>query len=210
MGGPSIWRTWGRSTLPPSTRSQPPNECSRILLQNLACEYEKVADSRLLACSRKAGILETCCTIMDLKGVGLTSVPSVYGYLSQASAVSQNYYPERPGKLYLINAPWGFSSVFSVVKTFLDPVTVDKIHVLGTNYQKELLNQLSDMGPWKEKEWARPPKWLVPKEKNGEAEAEDEDVEGAAEDKDAGIENLEGRPEKGNDDVIGFGAKAAA
>ena len=70
------------------------------------------------------------------------------------------------------------------------------------------------MGPWKEKEWARPPKWLVPGEKNGEAEAGDEeDVEGAAEDKDAGIEKLEGRqavPEKGNNDVIGFGAKAAA
>ncbi|KAL1988128.1 hypothetical protein VTN96DRAFT_658 [Rasamsonia emersonii] len=151
------------------------------MLQNLVCEYEKLADPRLPACSRKAGkLLETCCTIMDLKGVGITNVPSVYGYVRQASAISQNYYPERLGKLYLINAPWGFSSVFSVVKSFLDPVTVDKIKVLGSNYQKELLEQvpaenlpkefggtceceggcqLSDMGPWKEKEWARPPKW---------------------------------------------------
>lgn len=117
---------------------------------------------------------------MDLKGVGVTSVPSVYGYVKQASAISQNYYPERLGKLYLINAPWGFSSVFSVVKGFLDPVTVSKIHVLGTGYQKELLAQIpkenipkifggtcdceggcgfSDAGPWQDPQWAKPPKW---------------------------------------------------
>jgi len=151
------------------------------MLQNLVVEYEKLADPRLPACSRKAGsLLETCCTIMDLKGVGITKVSSVYGYVKEASAISQNYYPERLGKLYLINAPWGFSTVFSVVKGFLDPVTVQKIHVLGSGYKSELLSQvpaenlpvivggtcecaggcaLSDLGPWKEKEWARPAAW---------------------------------------------------
>lgn len=165
------------------------------MLQNLVCEYEKLVDPRLPACSRKAGkLLETCCTIMDLKGVGIMNVPSVYGYVSQASAISQNYYPERLGKLYLINAPWGFSSVFSVVKGFLDPVTVKKIHVLGSNYKKELLEQvpaenlpvqfggtckceggceMSDMGPWREAEWAKTPKWAEPKENgNGAAGGE--------------------------------------
>ena len=53
---------------------------------------------------------------MDLKGVGLGKASSVYNYIQQASGISQNYYPERLGKLYLINAPWGFSSVFSVVE----------------------------------------------------------------------------------------------
>ena len=71
--------------------------------------------------------------------------------------------------MYLINAPWGFASVFSVVKGFLDPVTVAKIHVLGSGYLSELEKQvpkenlpeiiggtckcakscmLSDEGPW--------------------------------------------------------------
>src|ERR1700712_176153 len=89
------------------------------MLQNLVCEYEKVADPRLPACSRKAGhLLETCCTVMDLKGVGISKASSVYGYIQSASGVSQNYYPERLGKLYIINAPWGFSGVFSFVKRF--------------------------------------------------------------------------------------------
>lgn len=156
------------------------------MLQNLVVEYEKVADPRLPACCRKTGkLLETCCTIMDLKGVGISSVPSVYGYVKQASAISQNYYPERLGKFYLINAPWGFSSVFSVVKGFLDPVTIQKIHVLGSGYHKELLAQvpkenlpkifggtcdcpggcaLSDAGPWQDPQWTKPPKWAQEKQ----------------------------------------------
>ncbi|KAL1587161.1 hypothetical protein WHR41_04316 [Cladosporium halotolerans] len=151
------------------------------MLQNLVVEYEKMADPRLPACSRKSGhLLETSCSIMDLKGVGVGMMSSAYGYLQQASAISQNYYPERLGKLYVINAPWGFSGAFSVVKKFLDPVTVAKIHVLGSNYQKELLAQipkenlpkqfggecacpggceLSDQGPWQDPQWAKAPAW---------------------------------------------------
>lgn len=151
------------------------------MVQNLVVEYEKVADPRLPACSRKSGkLLETCCTIMDMKGVGVSKIPSVYGYLKSVSAISQDYYPERLGKLYIINAPWGFSSVFSFVKSFLDPITVAKIHVLGSGYQSELLSQVpaenlpkqfggtceckggceySDEGPWQDPQWVRTPKW---------------------------------------------------
>jgi hypothetical protein len=163
------------------------------MLNNLAVEYERLADPRLPACSRKSNkLLETCCTIMDLKGVTLTKVPQVYSYVRQASTISQNYYPERLGKLYLINAPWGFSTVWSVVKGWLDPVTVKKIHILGSGYQTELFKQVdpenlpkafggkcecaggcedSDDGPWHEPEWARPAKW---EKKEGEAAAETE------------------------------------
>ena len=175
------------------------------MLTNLAVEYERVADPRLPACSRKAGhLLETCCTIMDLKGVGLSKAPQVYSYLKSASGLSQNYYPERLGRLYIINAPWGFSTVWSVVKGWLDPVTVQKIHILGSGYKKELLAQVpaenlpdefggsckcpggckfSDMGPWKEEKWAKPAKWS--KEAKAETTIHNEGgetVKGGAED----------------------------
>lgn len=66
------------------------------MIQNLVMEYEKFTDNRLPACSRwKGELIETSCTIMDLKGVGLSSVSSVYGYVKSASAIGQNYYPER-------------------------------------------------------------------------------------------------------------------
>ncbi|KAI9715792.1 MAG: cytosolic factor, phosphatidylinositol/phosphatidylcholine transfer protein [Chrysothrix sp. TS-e1954] len=178
------------------------------MLSNLVVEYEKVADPRLPACSRKSGaLLETCCTIMDLKGAGVSQAPSIYGYLQQASGISQNYYPERLGKLYIINAPWGFSTVFSVVKRFLDPVTVNKIHVLGGGYQKELLAQVpkenlpkmfggscecaggcmfSDQGPWKDPKFAKKPAWEKKKEQEKSGQA--------GEGKDSALEN---KPQEG-------------
>jgi len=178
------------------------------MLTNLAVEYERLADPRLPACSRKAGtLLETCCTIMDMKGVGITKAPSVYGYVKQASALSQNYYPERLGKLYIINAPWGFSTVWSVIKGWLDPITVQKIHVLGSNYKQELLNQipaenlpkefggtcecpggcaLSDMGPWREAEWARPAWWEKQQGSESKASLPADEVKAAEADLNAG------------------------
>lgn len=81
------------------------------------------------------------------------------------------------GKFYLINAPWGFSTVWSIVKRWLDPVTVSKISILGSSYQPELLKQipkenlpskfggecrceggceLSDAGPWQDPQWLAP------------------------------------------------------
>lgn len=162
------------------------------MVQNLVCEYEKFADPRLPACSRKSGyLIETSCTIMDLKGAGITKAGSIYGYLQLVSGISQNYYPERMGKLYIINAPWGFSTVFSWVKGFLDPVTVAKIKVFGGGFEKDLLAQipaenlpkefggtceceggcfLSDAGPWQDPQWAREPKWA---KKAGEGDAID-------------------------------------
>jgi CRAL/TRIO domain len=186
------------------------------MLQNLVVEYEKLADPRLPACSRKSGyLLETCCSIMDCKGISLMSAKSVYSYLQRASAISQNYYPERLGKLYIINAPWGFSSVFAVIKRFLDPVTVAKIQVLGSNYESELLTQVpkenlpkslggdcdceggcmfSDLGPWKDPQYAKPAAW---EKENAEESGEASKDEIKATDTSEGVEET-GQPATGS------------
>jgi hypothetical protein len=73
------------------------------------------------------------------------------------------------GRFYIINAPWGFSTAWTLIKGWLDEATVAKIHILGHDYKKELLQQipaeslpaflggscfcgqgcqLSDAGPW--------------------------------------------------------------
>ena len=149
------------------------------MLKNLVWEYELFTHYRLPACSRKRGALvETSCTIMDLKGISISAVYNVIGYVREASAIGQNNYPERMGKFYCINAPFGFSTAFKIFKPFLDPVTVSKIHILGSSYKKELLKQipaenlptkfggesqvtddelyLNDYGPW------RDPKYIGP------------------------------------------------
>lgn len=146
------------------------------MLQALVVEYEKFALYRLPACSRKKGkLIETSCTIIDIKRVSITSISQVYEYLKRTSHIGQNYYPERMGKLYIINAPWGFSTVWKFISKFLDPATVQKISILGSNYEKALLDQippenlptrfggksltgdvpveLTDEGPWNDEEY---------------------------------------------------------
>ncbi|CEQ39069.1 SPOSA6832_00547, partial [Sporobolomyces salmonicolor] len=140
-------------------------------IQSLVVEYEKFQRDRLPICSElKGSLIETSCTIMDLKGVGMSAFWKVKNYVQEASSISQNNYPESMGKFYIINAPWAFSTVWSLVKGWLDEATVAKIHILGSSYQSDLLKQvpedslpaflggkcqcpegcsMSDAGPWK-------------------------------------------------------------
>jgi CRAL/TRIO domain len=74
----------------------------------------------------------------------------------------------------LINAPWGFATVWNIVKHLLDAGTVEKIAILSSSYQTTLLQQihavdlptqlggkcqcpggceLSDAGPWRDSGW---------------------------------------------------------
>ncbi|KAL4264398.1 Phosphatidylinositol/phosphatidylcholine transfer [Pleurotus pulmonarius] len=140
------------------------------LLQRLVHEYEKNDHQRFPACAKQAGHpIETSCTILDLKNVSLSNFYRVKDYVMQASSVGQDRYPETMGKFYVINAPWAFTAVWSIIKGWLDEVTVAKISILGGSYQPDLLKQIpaenlpvefggqckcpggcssSDAGPW--------------------------------------------------------------
>ncbi|KAF8207219.1 CRAL-TRIO domain-containing protein [Mycena galopus ATCC 62051] len=142
------------------------------LLQHLVVEYETFLNSRLGACSTAVGHpVETSLSILDLGGVSLSSFVRVKDYVSAATHIGQNYYPECMGAFYVVNAPMGFSTVWHAVKPWIDEVTVGKIHILGgpKEYAPELLAQidegclpkefggacqcaggcsLSDVGPW--------------------------------------------------------------
>ncbi|KAH7904254.1 CRAL-TRIO domain-containing protein, partial [Hygrophoropsis aurantiaca] len=139
-------------------------------LQRLVFEYEKSVNERLPACSKAVGHpVETSCTILDLNNVSLTNFYRVKDYVSHAASIGQDRYPESMGKFYIINAPWAFSTVWALIKPWLDEVTVSKIEILGSSYKDKLLAQitpenlpkefggtcqcpggcsLSDAGPW--------------------------------------------------------------
>jgi CRAL/TRIO domain len=81
---------------------------------------------------------------LDLDGVSLTNFYRVKDYVSAASSIGQNRYPETMGKFYIINAPWAFAAVWGVIRPWLDEVTVAKIAILGSGYKEVLLQQIPE------------------------------------------------------------------
>ncbi|KAJ3218407.1 cytosolic factor, phosphatidylinositol/phosphatidylcholine transfer protein [Dinochytrium kinnereticum] len=106
-------------------------------------EYEKLLRYRFAAASIKAGTrIEQGCTILDLKGVSLSQFNSVRKIVAQVTSIAQNYYPETLGRMFIINAPALFTTVWAIVKPMLDEATVQKISVLGSGYKKALLEEI--------------------------------------------------------------------
>ncbi|KAF8489345.1 CRAL-TRIO domain-containing protein [Russula emetica] len=142
------------------------------LLHRLISEYERSLANRMPASSRAVGHpVETFCTILDLQGVTLSNFYRVKDYVMAAARIGQDRYPEIMGKFYIINSPWAFSAVWSMIKGWLDEVTVNKIDIIGAAYKDKLLAQipaenlpkefggscecvggcsLSDAGPWRD------------------------------------------------------------
>jgi hypothetical protein len=114
------------------------------MLQHHVYEYEKLVNYRFKACSIAFGThVEQSTTILDLKGVSLSGFSSVFSLVKQVSAISQNYYPEMLGKMFIINSPMLFTGCWALVKPILDEATVKKIDILGSNYTSKLLEYIS-------------------------------------------------------------------
>ncbi|EIW70909.1 hypothetical protein TREMEDRAFT_29311 [Tremella mesenterica DSM 1558] len=73
-------------------------------LKHLVSEYEKFFKYRLPACTKETGkLVETSCTILDLYNAGISSFYRVKDYVSAASTIGQNYYPETMGHMFIVN-----------------------------------------------------------------------------------------------------------
>ena len=83
--------------------------------------------------------VEEFVSIVDLDGFSISLMSSqVWSFLKAISAELQGNYPEVNGGMYIINAPWAFQMIWKSIKLFLDPGTVAKIKILGSDYKGEL------------------------------------------------------------------------
>ncbi|CAB5374709.1 unnamed protein product [Rhizophagus irregularis] len=68
-------------------------------------------------------------------------LPSLTLYRAIAE-LDQKYYPERLGKLFVVNAPFIFVKIWALAKKWLDPGMLKKVHICDKDFKKVLLEHI--------------------------------------------------------------------
>ena len=69
--------------------------------------------------------------IVDVSGVSLRQFWNLKSHMQAASQLATAHYPETLDRIFIIGAPYFFSTVWGWIKRWFDPITVSKIFILA-------------------------------------------------------------------------------
>ncbi|KAK3939020.1 CRAL-TRIO domain-containing protein [Diplogelasinospora grovesii] len=82
--------------------------------------------------------------IVDVSGVSLRQFWNLKSHMQAASQLATAHYPETLDRIFIIGAPYFFSTVWGWVKRWFDPITVSKIFILSSSEVKPTLESFID------------------------------------------------------------------
>lgn len=82
--------------------------------------------------------------IVDVSGVSLRQFWNLKAHMQSASTLATAHYPETLDRIFIIGAPYFFSTVWGWIKRWFDPITVSKIFILSPAEVKPTLESFID------------------------------------------------------------------
>lgn len=82
--------------------------------------------------------------VFDLANLSYAIDTTAMAAFRKTLQIDQDFYPERLHTLFMINAPWFFTAIWAVISPWLDPVTANKIRIVGSNYISSLREVIAD------------------------------------------------------------------
>jgi len=82
--------------------------------------------------------------IVDVSGVSLRQFWNLKAHMQAASQLATARYPETLDRIFIIGAPYFFSTVWGWIKRWFDPITVSKIFILSAAEVKPTLETFID------------------------------------------------------------------
>jgi len=118
------------------------NPCYKIITDGYV-RLQEIQAARMQESSERLGKRVTQqVVIMDMKGLSFWPDPRAIAVFKEFLTVSQKYYPETLAIQFFLNTPPIFMAIWRLIKDWIDPVTANKMHLLGSDYQSELLEYI--------------------------------------------------------------------